>query len=324
MDIQNIQLTFTDSCLEEYKELIRFYWKFKPDTLEFDNTPTYVKNQFKIQTLTKLKQIVSSGSRLTFYLHCTQCKCYEKNQATSQTSFNKSIKNVHQLQESYICDSCKKREIEEIRKQEEQKRIALIKKLEKAVEIKQWEKLTDFQYDLLNRCLTTDFDKIKKHYWDELGRKQYRRLFNELQSLADLDLIIIHRNTSNNWVSGYQYCSKLLKEFEYQPRIPTPNNEITVLNDTTNQLKFRLTLNKGNHHPDSPKYAGIITFKERIVIEANVEYTFAQWERAGDHLYLTLIPTEEVYPAPDQLPISKLPTSLQDGIQSFLKNIKPF
>lgn len=324
MDIQNVELTFTDSCIEEHKELIKFYWKFKPDILEFDNTPTYVKNKYKIQSLTKLSQMVASGSRLTFYLHCVHCNSYEENDASSHTNFKTITKKSNYGKAGFKCGYCKNRETKEIKKQESRKIAATIERLEKAVDIKQWESLTDFQYELLNRCLTTDFNKIKRHYWNELGKNQYPRLFKELQTLADLDLLIVHRNASDDRVSNYQYCSRLLNEFVYVPRMTNTNNEFKAINGTTNQLKFRLTLNKGSHHPDSPKYAGIITFKERIVIEPNVEYTFAQWERAGDNLYLTLIPTEEVYPAPNQLPISKLPTSLQDGIQSFLRSIKPF
>lgn len=323
MDIQNVQLTFTDSCLEEHKDLINFYWRFKPDTLEFDNKPTYVKDQYKVQNLTILNQIVASGSKLTYYLKCTSCKSYELNQSTSHTDFNKITKKLEDQRKTFKCDYCKHQEEKVKSKQEEEKRTAIFEKLDKAVDRKRWESLTDFQYELLNRCLSTDFNEIKKHYWNELGRSQFVRLFIELQNLADIDLIIIQRNKSGDRVLGYQYYGRLKEEFKYCPRINKTKNEPNFPNDTTNQLKFRLTLNHGSNHPDSPKYAGIITFKERIVIEPNVEYTFAQWKRSGDNLYLTLIPTEEVYPAPNQMPISRLPTTLQDGIQSFLRNIKP-
>lgn len=324
MDIKNVQLTFTDSCPEENKDLIKFYWKFKPDTFEFDNTPTYVKNQYKIQNVTILNQIVASGSRLTFYLYCSHCKTFEKQHSSSHTNFKNITNKSNYRRNPFKCDYCKKQEEIEQNKQDEQKEAAIIERLDKAIDKKRWEDLTDFQYDLLNRCLTTDFKKIKTHYWNELGQFQFKKLFIELQNLADLDLVKIQRNRSGDRVMGYQYSERLKQEFDYVPRISNPNDEPKIINGSTNQLKFRLTVNRGSHHPDSPKYAGIITFKERIVIEPNVEYTFAQWERAGDDLYLTLIPTEEVYPAPNQQPISKLPSSLQDGIQSFLRSIKPF
>lgn len=323
MDIKNIQLKISDSCMETDKEIIKLYWQFEDDSLEFNHKPTMVRNKFNISQ-SELNNTIQTESALTFHIHCIHCNSYEENKAQSQTSFNQATKVHRSFRSENKCRHCSELQKEKELIQHQEERDALIENLDNAVTEKRWENLTEFQHQLLNRCLTENFSEIKKHYWNELGRSQYKRLFIELEALAYLNLIVIHTDIWTDRVTGYRVYDRLKKEFEYRPKLSEPKTEHEIFKETSGQLKFRLTINKGSHHPDSPKYAGIITFKERIVIEPNVEYTFAQWERAGDHLYLTLIPTDEVYPAPNQLPISRLPTSLQDGIQSFLRSIKPF
>jgi hypothetical protein len=68
-------------------------------------------------------------------------------------------------------------------------------------------------------------------------------------------------------------------------------------------------------------YAGTVTFKERIVIEPNVEYAFGQWQRAKKNLYLTMIPIDKLEKMPTQKKISKLPISIKQGVTDFLTNI---
>lgn len=295
MEIKDIQLTILDSCPEDKIELIKFYWKFKNGTLEFDNKPTYVKNQYRIQSLSKLNQTMGSESTLTFFIFCRKCEKYVKSQAKSQKGFYKNAKK------SFKCEDCKAKEEAEKNRNKLEKEKAFYDKLNKAVETKRWEILSDFQYELLNRCLTKSFNEIKRIYWNELGQYQYKKLFIELQNLADLDLIIIQKWANN--VSGFQIYARLKKAFVYEPRLTNDKKEPMMINGATDQLKFKLTINKESYHPDSPKYAGLITFKKRIVIEPNVEYSFAQWERSGNNLYLTLIPTDDLYPSADQKPL---------------------
>ena len=51
-----------------------------------------------------------------------------------------------------------------------------------------------------------------------------------------------------------------------------------TIDSETNELKFKLTINENQYHPDSPLHAGTVTFKERIVIEPGVEYIFGLWK----------------------------------------------
>jgi hypothetical protein len=98
--------------------------------------------------------------------------------------------------------------------------------------------------------------------------------------------------------------------------------ESSVEIDTeTNEIKFKLTINENQQHPDQPLHAGTVTFKERIVIEPGVEYIFGQWQRAKKNLYLTMIPIDNLEKTPTQNRISKLPISLQKGITDILNNI---
>jgi hypothetical protein len=99
-----------------------------------------------------------------------------------------------------------------------------------------------------------------------------------------------------------------------------PDNSVTI-NSETNELKFKLTINEFQNHPDSPKFAGIVTFKQKITIEPDVEYVFGQWQRANDQLYLTLTPKENMDKLPTQKRISKQPIPIRQSITKFLNNI---
>ncbi len=52
----------------------------------------------------------------------------------------------------------------------------------------------------------------------------------------------------------------------------------------TNEIKFKITTNKYQKHPDSLAHAGTVTFKEKTIIEPDVKYIFGLWNRSNEEL----------------------------------------
>ncbi len=320
--MENINLTISELCPEEYLKIIKSYWKIDIDTLEFENKPKKISTLYDLKQ-SELNNIIRKNSKLSFYLHCISCNSFELNEVYSQTTFNLKSKKHRSQRDSTQCEHCD--ELEKLAKvdEQEQERSNLFLRLDKAVLERRWQNLNSFQYELLHQCLNKDFDELKRYYWLKLGEQKYARVFHELQALAHLDLIVILKDQWDKRVTGYQYYERLKEEFVYDPsQFEKEEKQFSSQDKETKQLRLKLIIDKNKNHPDSPKYAGVVTFKERIVIEPGVEYAFAQWDRAGENLYFVLAPTNEIYPVPDQIPISRLPTSLQDGIRKFLKGIK--
>lgn len=318
--MKNTQLKIKDLCPNEYIEIIEFYWELNEDPLEFKNTPKRVRTKYEIEQ-SELNKIIQPYSMLIFYLHCKNCDSLELNEVNSQYAFNQKIRK--QKDPGFRCQNCIKLEKEEEQKRREIKKANLISKLDKAVDEKRWKNLGAFDYKLLDHCISKNFKELQQHYWPQLGKDNYKKLIKGLHNLAALDLLNLETGADNYRIHGYAISPRLKENFEYNP----PSNEKPSKNkinyDETHQLKFKLTIDHFQNHPDGPKYAGVITFPKRIVIEPGVQYSFAQWERSGDDLYFVLTPTDEIHPAPRQTPISRLPTSLQEGIRSFMENIAP-
>lgn len=321
--MENIKLTISDFCPEEYVTIINSYWKINNDTLVFENKPKQVAVLYDLKQ-SELNNIIQNNSKLTFYLLCNHCNTFELNEVYSQTTFNLKSKKHQSQRNSTLCERCLQIEKVQKSKDQEQERLNLISRLENAIIERRWLNLHRFQYELLHQCLIKNFDELKRYYWLKLGEHKYARVFHELLALAQLDLIVISKDELDNRVTGYQYLDRLKEEFKFEPlQFEKHEKQFSSQDKETKQLRLKLTIDNNKNHPDSPKYAGVVTFKERIVLEPGVEYAFAQWDRAGENLYFVLAPTDEIYPVPDQIPISRLPTSLQDGIQKFLKGIKP-
>lgn len=317
--IANIQLHISEDCTKTEKQIIDSYWKLLDN--EFVNSPRWIKSEFHIDQ-TGLTLIISTHSTLTLYLLCENCTSYELHNATSQSSF-KQIKNLHRSRysDNFECRHC----IEEQRKQhnleEQRKNEELNQKLNNAIENKNWKNLSTFEKKLLKNCLEMNFNVLKKHYGSILGKTHYKNFIIALENIENQNLLALERNLRNNYITNYKYLNKL-KEYKQEIIFIEKKTESTVeFNNESNQIRFKLTINEFQNHPDSPLYAGTVTFKEKIVIEPNVEYTFGQWKRANDHLYLTLMPTENLKRLPQQKRISKLPISTQKDVTEFLNNI---
>jgi len=316
--IANIQLHLSENCSDLEKEILQQYWKL--NETEFVNAPKAIKKKYAISQ-SELTKTTATYSTLTFYLFCDHCHSFEKHEAKSQSSFNQTIREFHsRYYQSFKCNHCKEVQRQQFHLEQERKRNELIKKLDEAIENKNWKNLSNFEKGVLKNCLEMNFDSLKNHYGKILGSTNFKQLIKALYNIENQELIILERDRGG-YIINYQYLSKL-KDFKNEITTHKNNSESKAsFNSETNELKLKLTINKEKFHPDSPLYAGTITFKKQIVINPSIEYVFAQWERANDNLYFTLIPISEFEKFPEQKPISNVPKILRQGIHEFLKNL---
>lgn len=120
--------------------------------------------------------------------------------------------------------------------------------------------------------------------------------------LEEFALLVLQTDRYSKTIRGYEVYEKLKENFKYIPR--TYKNPIDQEHgidfDQLDALKFLLPVNRTKLHPDDPRHAGRTKFPKRIIIEPNIEYSFALWERSNGSLYLTLLPTDDIYSSPTE------------------------
>jgi len=342
LPIKILDVEFAKNCPSEFIEPAKCYFELN-DQLQFVNKTGFVQDKYGIDY--KGMQALRNNASLKYKMLCDDCDSWKTQTASSHQQFQKILRHLKRYNLMARCQECddlyrkKQSEIskkfalerKKIQEKEHQKRI---QKLNSAVNDKAWRKLSTFQFKVLKDCLTFDsFDELKQFYWYNNPTKSgYKKFFKALQMLASKDLIITETKFDHqrgyNIITNFKYLDRLKREFEYnfelEDNSEDKNNskQKSKNKDCTNNLKLRLTINDYNHHPDSPLYAGTIRFKEKIVINPNVDYTFAQWERHNDELYFTLVPTSEIEKLPVQKKLSQEPKAVQEHITNFLNNIK--
>lgn len=186
---------------------------------------------------------------------------------------------------------------------------------------KKWNNLTNFEIGVLKNSLEMDFHTLKIHYGGKLGKSHYIKFIKALETIEQQGLLFLERDSCNGWIQNHQYLEKLLKIKNTIVITEEKSSSKNNFNSVTNELKLKLTINKEKYHPDSPLYSGIVTFKEKIILNPNIEYIFAQWERANNNLYFTLVPISQLEKLPTQKHIAKLPITLKKGIEDFFINL---
>lgn len=306
----NLQLLISEKCTEKEKEIIHNYWEYKENV--FVNTPKKIKEMYGISQ-SEMNKIIATHSAISFYMYCKSCNSYENHQVSSKTKYfeisqlNRNKKYSPSFTYGH-CELLAKEKASNLRKEEQKK---LIQKFNAAIEKKNWNNLETYEREMLEYCLTMDFNQLKRQYGGQLGKTHFIKFIKSLEKIADQNLIILLRNKENNFIYGYQYLPRL-SEFKNEIKeIPKKSKSSVEVDPTTNELKFKLTINKNQNHPDSPMYAGTVTFKERIIIEPGVEYIFGVWQRANENLYLTMTPIENLERLPIQSRICDKPIILQ-------------
>jgi len=321
MEIKNVHVEYLEGCSVESKEIAILYWELDGHN-QFVNKPAQIKKKYILRQHA-LNQIIFQSSLLDFELECDECNEIKKLKVTSQTQFNQWVREASKSYSKFQCSSCRQAKIDREAIKAMEEREALRNRFKKALDEKKYENLSLFNKELLHNCLTKKFQDLKKHYEKRPGNRNFKQLFSGLYYLESIDLILLQRIENSNTVIDLAYLPRLKDEFTYEEPIPETKDPVVLQTKETSKLQIKLTPNHNGNYPDSPQHAGLVTFKQPIKIEADVEYTFAFWPRANGSLYLTLVPTDDIYRAPKQSSISNLPISLQEGIQDFFANIKP-
>ena len=318
--IANLQVFISEKCSEREKEIINYYWEFKEN--ENFRYPKQVANTFGIG-LTELKRIIGTHSELSFDFFCQHCSRYELQTINSITRYIEitKVKRQRNFNSGFKCAKCKQLDEEKVILEKKEAQKKLKQKFEQAIENKNWNNLTNFEREVLISSLEMNFTELGKKYWNQLGKESYIKLIKALEKIVNENLILLFRKGHHNYIYAYEHLSYLT---EFKDEIKPPKKIIpsyVQTNFETNELKFKLTINENQYHPDSPLHAGTVTFKERIVIEPEVEYIFGLWNRAHENLYLTMTPIENLENTAQTKRISKQPISLQQGITDFLNNM---
>lgn len=317
--IANLKVEISENCTEKEIEIIKVYWEL--EEIKFVNTPKQIIEKFELSQR-ELSKLIASCSTLSFYVPCKNCNSYENHQAKSKTQFVELIKKAGINSRSiFKCCDCILQEHEKLNLEKAKKQDELIQKFENAITDKNWRNLSKFEKGILVNCLTMNFKKLTNHYGNQLGQSQFILLIKALENIANQNLLLLERDRRTNYIVGFQKLERL-SDFSEEIFVQEEISESSVEVDSeTNELKFKLVINKNQYHPDSPTHAGTFTLKERIVLEPDVEYIYGFWPRANECLYVTMTPLKNLEKLPTQKRISDYPISLQTGIQDFLRNL---
>jgi hypothetical protein len=330
--IANIKLEISDNCSSENKNIISLYWELNSN-FELKNTPGSIKQEFNI-TQGELSKITSSPNCLSFFIHCKKCNSFESQKTYSQSQFKNIFSLLKRIHFKFECNNCttitnKERHRQQIKdekerqQRQEEEHLEFVKNMHAAIESKAWENVSNFERAVLRNCIEfNNFQKLKKHYWQKLGEQHFGKLFAALRNLRTENLLIlIFELWDNSRITDYHVLESLIDQFEEINDKEIARESEVFIDNETNEIKFKLTINENQQHPDQPMYAGTVTFNERIVIEPGVEYIFGQWQRANNNLYLTMMPIDNLEKTPTQKRVSKLPISVKKGVKDFLNNM---
>jgi len=331
-----LKLNIHDDCPQELIEPTQAYWELNEE-LKFKFNPEQIKNKFSLNT------DVSRYGALEYETYCFSCSSEMQRTARSRGNLNGIVGYLKSGNANLKCNECKaeerrkkrkekKEKDRKLREQEHRKKEESIERVKLAVEEKAWRRLTPFEFNVLKKCLTLDsFFKLTQFYWNKFqSRADFKKLFTALKNIADKDLLLLEYEFDHslgfNKTINYKYIYQLKEKFEYDymPEKEEKNIKNGINKDkstSSSHLKLKLTKNDLNQHPDAPKYAGTITFKEEIIIKPNVQYTFAQWERSNNELYFTLMPIEDIENLPAQKRLYQEPQELQEVITEFFNEM---
>lgn len=320
--ITNFNLQIKPNCPNQYIDILKSYWEMKNKEYEFVNSAKSIKKNYSIDQ-SELNSINRNYSKFNFHLLCDKCKSYEKKTVYSQSAFRSFVSYTNPNSIDYICKHCKSiiKAEEDLQRREKYKRIE--EAADNAIKNKNWVNLSNFDKDVLLKCLELNFNEIKKHFGKQLGVSNFYQLIISLENIEHQGFIHLIRNSYNNYIDNFILCSDQL--VHYKDEIIASKKMINQgqvdLDDVENSLKFRLSINEYNNHPDKPLYAGTVKFKKKIVINPDEEYAFAHWKRANDDVFLTLVPISEIENRPVQKKLSQQPKILKEHITNFLNNI---
>lgn len=327
--VANIRLEISNDIPEEHVELLKKYWAYDGN-FKLVNQPTKLRNELGMSQM-DMTDFVKQYSSLSFYLLCDQCNSMEYKELKSQNQFGHLRSSIKKHGSSYICEHCVKQNYEkQVKKDRMRRDLANNKPCEAleqyniAIDNKVWESLSEFQNEVLKNALQlNDMVKLKKLYFNK-GMQCFKMLFKTLRELEEEKLVFLTTNEfDESRIENYQFLKRLGEKYDHvqKPNTTVDNSSTVQINNQTKELKFKLTVNKNQAHPDSPAYAGTVIFKEKIVIEPGEEYVFGLWNRSNDDLYLSMVPLESIGKLPIQKRLQSLPIPIRKGVEDFLNSI---
>ena len=208
--IANLQVKISENCTEVEKEIIQFYWAFQD--LESLHTVKCIRKKFEISQV-QLNKLIASNSTLSFFVFCKRCKSYENNCVKTKTQFIDVLRlNSKNFKNSFLtCDYCTQREQEIIDYLKAEQNRKLVEKVNLAIDNKNWVSLTSFEREILSNCLKMEFSLVRKHYLDQLGKKQYNLFIKALKNLSKQNLITLFRESKKYDIVEIQYSRRLVQ-----------------------------------------------------------------------------------------------------------------
>lgn len=327
--IANIQLKISNDISEEKIELLKKYWEYD-ENFNLVNQPTPLRDAMGMSQK-DLLDLVAEHSTMSFYQFCRECNSMELQNPNSQTQFRSCVSSLKRFYDHFMCEYCKKLKSQQIEQQnqielekKEHERKEKIKKYHVAISEKVWRNLSAFENGVLKHAIQLNGIAELKQYYFGKGMQAYKMMFTALRILEAEKLVFLTMDNRNkNFIKNYQYLPRLSAEYEFEQNKEQQTNKgsSVQMNNETNEIKFKLTVNKNQVHPDSPAHAGTVTFKEKIVIEPGEEYVFGLWNRANEELYLTMVPLEKMENLPIQKRLQSYPIPIRKGIEDFLNSI---
>lgn len=315
--MENNNIVFFNDCPENLRELIESYWELD-EMMVFKKRPKELLNLLPDLTLAKIIEYVGKYSKLTFYAYCENCNSYEYQEASTQSSFVTKTKIHKSKKITFQCQHCElTAQLEEIT--ENIRHANLLEfKANQAVDEERWKLLNAFQYELLRQCVDKEFWKLKSSYWYKLGKDRYRKLFIEMEHLARLNLIVIYKDSTEKYISGFK-CFDCVKEkvqdlpfilkIDNSPCVDLKSKKHSIQVKLDQSLKFEKKL----------FFSGVLNLQERIILEPHVEYSIKLEGRDDGYFNLTIEAKQEIEPFVEDRQRSGSLIKLEDGIKSFLK-----
>jgi hypothetical protein len=177
-NIANINLSISENCSEENKEIIQLYWEIENEG--FKNPPSSIREKFDI-TQGELTKLNATYASLSLYLLCKNCCSYEKHITTSHSAY-KTILSTHRnsYPHPFNCEHCKNEHQKNLQLEFLRKKKELSEQINTAIDNKNWKNLSNFERGILVNCLVKNFNQLKHHYGRLLGQGNFYKLIGGL------------------------------------------------------------------------------------------------------------------------------------------------
>jgi len=333
LPLKSKDIVIDQDCPKILVEPIQMYWDLN-SKFKFNNKPIQILQKFDLKY--KDLQTMKKHSKLECEIYCHSCESPKTLRITTQTEFGELIRDYNR-NHLIKCKECSAREeaekLRELKATQKKEFEEFNPKHLQAIINRAWKNLNSYEFNVFKDALKCDdVLNLRKQHHSKFPRSssEYKRLDAALRKIAKYNLLLLFYNDDKKTTIVEYYFSLGLGgvDFAYEPeekqkkKVTSTGQSYSKDNSTNSPyIKLRLTKNSTNQHPDSPLYAGTVTFKNKIVIEPHLKYAFAQWERSNNELYFTLIPTVDLEHLPEQKRLEQEPQRLQKVITEFFNEI---